>query len=784
MTNRTFDVNFYAAVLGAVFLACATPALGAANPLEQLDFANGLFSRGLYDLAISEYQHFIEQSPEDENAHKAYFGLAESYFFKEDHEPAASAYQTYISKFPQTPPVQIAWLRLGQIQFALKKYPEALELLKKVDTGTLDAGLFQTLEFYQGRCLFEMAQYDQAMQHFQKASQDGTSKEYTFQSLLFLADAMVKSQDLDAALAGYQKALEKAANDEERSWAGYKIGEIQFLKSDYRAAIESFNLFIAQFPGHELKSQAVANLMSAYFNVEDFKSVEAVFAQNFGKDDQLRFDYQTMYVLSNAYLRQFQLVKALEAINHALAIEGLQAPQLTSAYAKKVEILIKLKGYQQALDIIQKDLAPLAKGNDELLFFEAESYYGLSQYHAALSTYEKIINENPQSRFMEEAKWGRALTLKALGESSQALALLEEFSVQSTREALKEGAIYNTILLCAEMDENAKAIELIGRYLQQYPQGPHAEKVLYLKATLHAKTGDHEQAVAAYRQYISDFPEAPLIAEVRFLLAYSLQAAGKIEEALASYRSIHSAPDDKYRYSSLKNSLGIHIENNDPEQALIALKQIMEEFKDNDLSVATYIWVGQKFIDAKKYPQALQALELVPLEKASAQQKAAVAYFKAEALFGNKEHQKAVEQYDMAISMPESDDFKNAAKVGKANSLQAMALFEEAGTELENIVESNPQDEVVSLHARFHLGEIEEAQGNLDAAIKYYLLVAVLYDDQQYVPQALFRAGELLEKLQKPAEALKAYGELKERYKNNELAKSAEERIAQIHTAK
>jgi len=757
----------------------------AAKQLEQLDFANGLFSRGLYDLAISEYQSFIDQTPEGEFIDKAYFGLAESYFFKEDHDKATSAYQTFMSKFPQSPSLQIAWLRLGQIQFQLKKYPEALELLKKVNTSALPPSMVQTLNFYLGRSLYQFEQYEPATQYLQQASQDGVSKEYTFQSLLFLGDSSHKSKNTEGAIKAYQQSLSHASSDEESSWANYKIAEVQFLMGDYRAAISSFSQFIDQFPGHELKRQAVTNLMSAYFNVEEFKSVEEVFTENFKKDDQLRFDFQTMYVLSNALMRQFQLVKALEAVNHALEIQGLGPEDMQSAYSKKVEILIKLKGYQQALDIIQKELAPLAKGNDELLFFEAESYYGLSQYHAALSTYEKIINEFPQSHFSEETKWGRALTLKALGESARALALLEEFISSTTRENLKEGALYNSVLLCAQMDDDQKAIDLIGRYLEQYPKGTHVEKALYLRATLYSKIGDYESATASYQQYIKDFPDSELLPEVKFLLAYNLQAAGKFDDALESYAGIRSSPaDDKYRYSSLKNSLGILIEKNESAKAYDVLKLITDQYKDNDLSVVTFIWLGQKFIDDKQYANALAALDIAPLEKATAQQKAAVAYFKAEALFGAKEHQKAVEQYDLAISMPEVDDFKNAAKVGKASSLQAMELFDEAGRELERIVENNPQDEAISLHARYHLGEIEEAQGNIDAAIKYYLLVAVLYDDQQYVPKALFKAGELLEKQQKPTEALKAYGELRERFKNNELAKSADERITNIHTAK
>ncbi|HLF18399.1 MAG TPA: tetratricopeptide repeat protein [Candidatus Omnitrophota bacterium] len=765
------------------FVYLAAPSLAQEQPakaLEQLDFANGLFARGLYDLAATEYQKYIEDYKEGEYLSEAYLGIGECHFFKNAYPQAAEAYRTFLSRFPNDYKRHIVYIRLGQIHLLDKQYQAAADSFAKVQEDQLPFALTQSYQFYAGQSFAGLDQLD-AAEGFLKKAASHEAGEYTSQSHLFLGDVYLKKNQLAEALAAYEKAHELAPDDEVRQWALFKKGEAQFSAQQYEEAIQTFKDITSKYPGQPLAQQAALNLMSASFNAGRFGDVQNTFSLFKEKAEKSKEDFQAYYVMANALIRLSQFAQALETINQALQLPQLDKEQLSMALAKRAEILIKTKEYQKALEMVQQELAPVVQKTDELLFLEAESYYGLEQFQTALSAYEKIISDHPQSAFLQEAIWGRALCLKTLGQTEQALSLLLNFYETAPREPLKEHALYNAFLLQAQTDEITKAFELGRAYMEKYPAGEHLEKVFYLLGHVYTKSNDLGAAADMYQQYLKQFPDSTRVSEVKFLLGYSQQASGRWEDALKTYASISlEQSGEKQYYSSLKNSVGIFIEQDDPQKAFEFLRKILSEFKENDLTVATFIWLAQQLIDKEKYQEGLQALEQIPLEKATAKEKAAIAYFKAEAFYGMNEHQKAIEQYDVAISSPDSDEYSAAAKVKKASSLQAAENYDEAEKALEEIVEANPQDNTVSIHARFQLGELEELQGNLEAAVKYYLLVAVLYDDEQLVPKALYKAGELLEKQNKQREALKTYEELVERFQNNELAQKAGERIQAI----
>ena len=55
--------------------------------------------------------------------------------------------------------------------------------------------------------------------------------------------------------------------------------------------------------------------------------------------------------------------------------------------------------------------------------------------------------------------------------------------------------------------------------------------------------------------------------------------------------------------------------------------------------------------------------------------------------------------------------------------------------------------------------------------------VAVLFDDPEWTPHSLFRAGRLFGQIGKPAEQASAWKELKERYPDSGFAKQVEEGV-------
>ena len=72
------------------------------------------------------------------------------------------------------------------------------------------------------------------------------------------------------------------------------------------------------------------------------------------------------------------------------------------------------------------------------------------------------------------------------------------------------------------------------------------------------------------------------------------------------------------------------------------------------------------------------------------------------------------------------------------------------------------------------MGETAEAAGRTEAAARHFLSVAVLFDDPEWTPHSLFRAGRLYDGLGKQKERDSAWQELRARYADSSFAKQVE----------
>jgi TolA-binding protein len=71
---------------------------------------------------------------------------------------------------------------------------------------------------------------------------------------------------------------------------------------------------------------------------------------------------------------------------------------------------------------------------------------------------------------------------------------------------------------------------------------------------------------------------------------------------------------------------------------------------------------------------------------------------------------------------------------------------------------------------------------DFEEAAKQYMMVAILYDDEELCPEALFQAGLSFEKAGKPEEALEAYRELMRRYPGKTFSSKAADNVRRIES--
>src|SRR4029077_538674 len=95
---------------------------------RQLDYANALFTRKLYDLAIPEYQKYLDDYPGRPGRANAYFSLGECYRNLNRSSNARTNLQKVLNDYGDSEFAAPAAYALAEIAFADKDYATALPL--------------------------------------------------------------------------------------------------------------------------------------------------------------------------------------------------------------------------------------------------------------------------------------------------------------------------------------------------------------------------------------------------------------------------------------------------------------------------------------------------------------------------------------------------------------------------------------------------------------------------------------------------------------------------------
>jgi cellulose synthase operon protein C len=169
---------------------------------------------------------------------------------------------------------------------------------------------------------------------------------------------------------------------------------------------------------------------------------------------------------------------------------------------------------------------------DRELFLEAENRYSAGDYLLAIQRYDNLIDEYPQSEFVPDAQYRKAVSLYRVGRYSSSLALLRrvETRFRSTRY-LPFVPFWKGVNLYA-LDQFEQSIEELTRFLGLDVGAPELTRAYLYRALSRIALGQEEGAAEDLRIiFDSRTPEEEPYAAT--LLASLLVQNGELEEVLA-----------------------------------------------------------------------------------------------------------------------------------------------------------------------------------------------------------------------------------------------------------
>jgi TolA-binding protein len=751
---------------------------------DRLQFADGLYTRKMYDLAGVEYAGIIKNFPTGNKNDAAMFRLAESLRQQGKSAEAARLYSKIIVNYKGSEFRLRAAYRRARLYMDAGDFESAAAYFGVILAENPPEDLSAAALYYLGESLLETKAYDKADKTFEKVvSQYSGSMFYTHALMHrgdIYRDRWIKSQEnnsggsdqlAEKSLKFFKQALERKVSDRIAAEALFQIAEIRFRQHKFEQSSDYYHQLMTKFPKDE--RSATARMQAAWS-------------------------------AGNAGLH----AEALKLADQALADSSV------------------------------------VKSKDEWLYIKANSLRQLMQNSAAAETYLKLLAEYPESRFALPSRYEIAVAYFKMGKYSDAILHAEQIRI--TPE-LRSDVCWLLAEANAAINKGAESIQYYRMVIRDSADTPRARDALYRLAHQLQNQGAYREAAQSYSKLVSEFPKSDLAPQALYASAFSLEKVEAYDEAARNWRKlVTDYPHHELVQEAIYRKAMCEIRLERKDDATASLDELLRRFPDNRFSADAYYWKGMLLYEMQKYESAESALRSamqkssredlkndaafqlgLVLQKLNRRQDAANLFqqlldspqnskFSPELLEwlstyydAQKQYGKAAKAAELLVKLAAEPAWKQAGwtLLGRAkdklnNKKEAQAAYihalessvntryaSEACLRLGNIAlnqkdsagavtyfklavnKVNPQNEIyVKSRAFFGLGLAADLGGNKVDAARYYMSVAILYNDNEIVPECLYRAAVAYDGLGRKDDRNKASRELIKRYPKSSWA--------------
>jgi len=214
------------------------------------------------------------------------------------------------------------------------------------------------------------------------------------------------------------------------------------------------------------------------------------------------------------------------------------------------------------------------------------------RYGEALEDLRKLREATPRSPLVENSYLAEAYAKLLQGHIEEAY--------RATGPLLKEGGrfraegLYLRALCLFSLGRYEEAARLIGAFLKEDPSHPLTEGALFLEGWASWASGDPEGAVKAFQQYLKGYPRGRWRGPVMWGLIKALLNLGRVEEAKGALSRLLSGPEaSSWGGEGLYEVARFSVSEGEDEEALEALRQIVQRYPQQDLLQRAYLLMGE-----------------------------------------------------------------------------------------------------------------------------------------------------------------------------------------------
>lgn len=755
-------------------LSVVLPAFGLTAE-EQVRFADGIYLRGFHETAVGEYLAFLRDFSGHEQTPAVLYRTGECYRQMGNQAGAERFYRRVADEYPESPQAARAALRRAEFALADGRADESRTLLKALLKAKPPADTAAAASYYLGLAHQKAGDKAAASAAFTDVLKKHGDSPHAAYAALELAVLHAADKANDAQMtAWFETAVQTASTPSAKAEALFRWGDWAYRQGRYQLAADTFQSLLVELPGERRARDAgLASAWSLYYLDRTPEALEA--AERLAADAA---DPET--AASGTYLRANCLRKMNRDGEALRDYETVVRHYPGSSFASRAAYEIMVTHFKRADHA--KTLAaippqPEAVHEADVLWMRAESERMLGRTDLARGRYETLVRQFPKSGQAPAALLRLGEMAREAGRLAEAADLFQQVAADYPRneavpDALRaaalarfragdaEGALagwdsllsrkidadtaaearLQKALVLIELQRGAEAMGVLDALLKDRLDTTQAARAHYWRGVLLSDQEQWAPAESALRSSLAAGADAQTASLARLRLAVVLQRQDRMDEAADQIDPLLSEPERVAENPALIEWLvRRRFDQEDYAKALEAATALATHADVASWRQIAWYWAGASHAQSGDETKAIAAYEKSVAQKAETREGAEAQLLLAGLELKAGRHARAAERYAAAAEAARGDDSQD-----------------------------------LRVRAYFGLGEAAEAAGDADKAARHFRSVSVLFDEPEWTPHALFRAGRAYDTAGKTAERDSAWRELRERYPGSGFARQLE----------
>ena len=772
-------------VLSLCMLAMLAPRPAAGQQLaedEQLQFAAGLFSRGMYDLASREYEAFLKAAPQSTNAAVANYWIGECARLQTNAAAADRQYQLVCNNYPDHPLRFRAALQRAELYQSTGKTNEAAVLFQDLLKASLPPPLAAEALYHLGAAHQQAGRIADAMTVLEQAcTRYPDEQPFAASAALMLgtlyadpAAGVLHAPEKTPGL--FQAVAQNPPDPRLGAEACFLLADYYFRLKNYTQSAEAYRQLLTRYPDDiragEARLQAAWANLNAGLYADALQTSDQQLAGLTGKKSAPSGEAEEWLFLKAASERQ--LMKHEEALKtYSQLLEKF--PQGAHAQAARYEKALTLYRAGRYADTITeaREILTNATLRAHSAWLLAESYAALKDQDNAIQYYRLITREFPDDLMACEALYRLAHHLQLKQDYQEATRFYHLLAERFPSNEMAPPALFAAGLCATRRQQHEEAVRDWTRLLAAYPASEVAGQALFQKAMGEIQLNRPADAQLSLYQFLKQYPESPLAAEAGYWQGRLLADDKKWHDAEPVLRKALTRAPSAERDRDIRFYLGVTLHNLEQfDEAANLLKALLRTPAREKFTPPLLEWLAEYLHRHEQYADAAEAARMLTLMPQPGAKQAGF-YLLGRAELAQKNGPKAQDALREALKQKATTRFGADAALQLGEILRLQGDYRAAAGCFDDAARRANTDAQLETRARAYLGlaRTAAAQKETDEALRYFMSIAVLFDDPEIVPQSLYEASETLRSLGRPEDAARMAGELKTRYPQSEWAR-------------